>query len=66
MGISIFPQTAPRAMPGIVCRRIVEPSHQARYLLVRKRNTSISELSQAFLDFVTDDLQEQSGKMLDR
>ena len=66
VGISIFPQTAPETMPGIVCRRIVEPSHQARYLLVRKRNTSISELSQAFLDFVTDDLQEQSGKMLDR
>ena len=56
-GISIFPQTAPRAMPGIVCRRIVEPSHQARYLLVRKRNASISELSQTFLDFVTDYLQ---------
>ena len=53
VGISIFPQTAPRAMPGIVCRRIVEPSHQARYLLVRKRNASISELSQTFLDFVT-------------
>ena len=65
VGISIFPQTAPETMPGIVCRRIVEPSHQARYLLVRKRNTSISELSQAFLDFVTDDLQEQSGKTLD-
>ena len=66
VGICIFPQTAPETMPGIVCRRIVEPSHQARYLLVRKRNTSISELSQAFLDFVTDDLQEQSGKTLDR
>lgn len=66
VGISIFPQTAPETMPGIVCRRIVEPSHQARYLLVRKRNTSISELSQAFLDFVIDDLQEQSGKTLDR
>ena len=66
VGISIFPQTAPETMPGIVCRRIVEPSHQARYLLVRKRTTSISALSQAFLDFVTDDLQEQSGKTLDR
>ena len=59
VGISIFPQTAPRAMPGIVCRRIVEPSHQARYLLVRKRNASMSELSQTFLDFVTDCLQEE-------
>ena len=46
-------------MPGIVCRRIVEPSHQARYLLVRKRNASMSELSQTFLDFVTDCLQEE-------
>ena len=59
VGISIFPQTAPETMPGIVCRRIVEPSHQARYLLVRKRNASISELSQTFLDFVTDCLQEE-------
>ena len=58
VGICIFPQTAPETMPGIVCRRIVEPSHQARYLLVRKRGSSISELSQTFLDFVTDDLQE--------
>ena len=57
VGISIFPQTAPETMPGIVCRRIVEPSHQARYLLVRKRNASISELSQTFLDFVTDYIQ---------
>ena len=57
VGISIFPQTAPETRPGIVCRRIVEPSHQARYLLVRKRNASMSELSQTFLDFVTDSLQ---------
>lgn len=57
VGISIFPQTAPEPMPGIVSRRIVEPSRFARYLLVRKRNTSISELSQTFLDFVTDDLE---------
>lgn len=62
VGISIFPQTAPRAMPGIVCRRIVEPSHQARYLLVRKRNASISELSQTFLDFVTDYLQANGAE----
>ena len=62
VGISIFPQTAPRAMPGIVCRRIVEPSHQARYLLVRKRNASISELSQTFLDFVTDYLQADGAE----
>ena len=58
VGICIFPQTAPETMPGIVCRRIVEPSHQARYLLVRKRNASMSELSQTFLDFVTAYLQE--------
>ena len=30
VGICIFPQTAPETMPGIVCRRIVEPSYQAR------------------------------------
>ena len=65
VGISIFPQTAPQTMPGIVCRRIVEPSHRARYLLVRKRNTSISELSQAFLDYVTDYLEEHPADLLE-
>ena len=65
VGISIFPQTAPETMPGIVCRRIVEPSHRARYLLVRKRNTSISELSQTFLDYVTDYLQEHPADLLE-
>ena len=58
VGICIFPQTAPEPMPGVVCRQIVEPSRWARYLLVKKRSSSMSELSQTFLDFVTDDLQE--------
>lgn len=58
VGISIFPRTTPEPMPGIVCRQIVEPSHRARYLLVRKRNASMSELSQTFLDYVTDYLEE--------
>ena len=62
VGICIFPQTAPETMPGIVCRRIVEPSHQARYLRVRKRGSSMSELSQTFLDFVSDYLQEEQLK----
>lgn len=66
VGICIFPQTAPETMPGIVCRRIVEPSHRARYLLVRKRNASMSELSQTFLDFVTDYLQEHPAELLER
>ena len=57
VGVCIFPQTAPEPMPGVVCRRIIEPSHQAKYLLVRKRGTSMSELSQAFWDYVQDDLQ---------
>ncbi|MCI7808412.1 LysR family transcriptional regulator [bacterium] len=65
VGISIFPQTTPEPMPGIVCRRIVEPSHRARYLLVHKRNVSMSELSQTFLDFVTDYLEEHPADLLD-
>ena len=63
VGISIFPQTTPAPMPGIVCRRIVEPSHQAQYLLVHKRGTSMSELSQTFLDYVSDDLQEHPPEL---
>ena len=57
VGVCIFPQTVPHQMPGVVCRQIVNPSHRARYLLVHKRNTSISELSRAFLEYVTDELE---------
>ena len=57
VGVCIFPQTAPEPMPGVVCRRIIEPSHQAKYLMVRKRGASMSELSQAFWDYIQDDLQ---------
>lgn len=65
LGISIFPQTTPEPMPGIVCRRIIAPSHRARYLLVHKRNSSMSELSQTFLDYVTDYLEEHPATLLD-
>lgn len=58
VGISIFPQTTPEAMPGIVSKQIVEPSRRAKYLLVWKRNTSLSELSQTFIEFVSDYLEE--------
>lgn len=54
VGISIFPQTTPGTMPGIVSRQIIDPSRRAEYLLVRKRGGSLSELSQTFLDFVCD------------
>ncbi len=65
VGISIFPQTTPEPMPGIVCRRIVEPSRYARYLLVHKRDASMSELSQTFLDYVADYLEEHPAELLD-
>lgn len=65
VGICIFPQTAPEPMPGVVCRRIVEPSRWAKYLLVRKRNRPISELSQTFLDYVKDDLQVHPAQLLE-
>ncbi|MGN0977280.1 MAG: LysR family transcriptional regulator [Faecousia sp.] len=65
VGICIFPQTTPDPMPSIVCRRIVEPSRRARYLLVHKRDASMSELSQTFLDFVTDYLEEHPAELLD-
>lgn len=57
VGVCIFPQTAPEPIPGVVCRQIVEPSLWAKYILVRKRSASVSELSQTFLDYVADDLQ---------
>lgn len=65
VGVSIFPQTTPEPMPGIVCRRIVEPSRQARYLLVHKRDASMSELAQTFLDYVQDYLQEHPARSME-
>lgn len=62
VGISIFPQTTPEAMPGIVSRQIVEPSRRAQYLLVWKRNAVLSELAQTFIDFVSDYLLENPAK----
>lgn len=62
VGISIFPQTIPQPMPGIVSRQIVEPSRRAQYLLVWKRNAALSELSQTFIDFVSDYLLENPAK----
>lgn len=66
VGACIFPQTAPEPMPGVVCRRIVAPSRWARYLLVRKRNASMSELSQTFWDYVGDDLQAHPAAVPNR
>ena len=65
VGVSIFPQTTPVPMPGMVSRRIVEPSRQAQYLLVHKRDATMSELSQAFLDYVQDDLQARPADFLE-
>ena len=65
VGVCIFPQTVPHPMPGVVCRQIVNPSHRARYLLIRKRNTSISELSRAFLEYVTDDLEAHPADLME-
>lgn len=58
VGISIFPQTTPDPMPGIVSYRITEPDRKACYLLVHKRGVSLSELSQTFVEFVSDELEE--------
>lgn len=58
VGISIFPQTTPEAMPGIVSRQITEPARRAEYLLVWRRSASLSELSQTFIDYVSDYLEE--------
>lgn len=65
VGICIFPQTAPEPMPGVVCRRLVEPSRWAKYLLIHKRDASMSELSQAFWDYVRDDLQAYPVTLLE-
>lgn len=65
VGVCIFPQTAPEPMPGVVCRRLVEPSRWAKYLLIHKRGASMSELSQAFWDYACDDLQANPVSLLE-
>lgn len=62
VGITIFPQTLPDAIPGTVSRKIVEPSRQAQYILVWKRNASLSELSRAFVEYVCDYLEEHPAE----
>lgn len=62
VGVTIFPQTTPQTMPGVVSKQIVDPSRYAEYLLVWKRDTSLSELAQTFLDYVTDYLEEHPAQ----
>lgn len=57
-GISIFPQTTPVSMPGVVSRVITGPPKKAEYVLVWDRETPLSELAHSFIDFVRDDLLE--------
>lgn len=61
-GISIFPQTTPVSMPGVVSRVITGPPKKAEYVLVWDREHPLSELAQAFIDYVRDCLAEEPEK----
>lgn len=57
-GISIFPQTTPVALPGVISRIITGPPKKAEYILAWDRAHPLSELAQSFIDFVSDYLIE--------
>jgi DNA-binding transcriptional LysR family regulator len=58
VGISIFPQTTTHPSPGLVSKIITEPSRQAQYVLVWYKSQQPSRLAQAFLEYVSDLLEE--------
>lgn len=58
VGISIFPQTTPAPMAGVVSKFITNPPKKADYYLVWHKEHSLSELAQTFIDYVSDYLLE--------
>lgn len=58
VGISIFPETIPSPMDGVVSRLITNPPKKAAYYLVWNKNRSLSELAQTFIDYVSDAIME--------
>ena len=61
-GVSIFPQTMENHDSAIVVKPISEPSRQAEYYLVWDKRRRLSSPAEAFLDFVSDCLAEDSKK----
>lgn len=59
VGISIFPQTTLHPGRQIVTKVIVQPSRRAEYVLVRPKQQQPSRLAQAFLEYVSDTLEER-------
>ena len=54
VGISIFPQTTYTPNTLVVSKVITEPMRKIDYYLVRRRDEKPTELTQAFIDFVSD------------
>lgn len=63
IGISIFPQTTLHPSPHIVSKVIVSPARRAEYVLVWPREQQPSRLAQAFLEYVSDLLEEQNSAL---
>jgi len=60
VGISIFPQTTDTPNDQLTSKVIVQPSRQARYVLVWSKDRRPSALAEEFIDFVRDTLEERT------
>lgn len=58
VGISIFPQTTLHPSERIVSKVITDPARQAEYVLVWNKEQPPSRLAQAFIEYVSDVLEE--------
>lgn len=65
VGISIFPQTIDGLMPGVVAKMITNPAKKAEYVLVWNKEQPLSEIAQAFLDFVKDMIEDGTLRPLE-
>lgn len=54
VGISLFPQTLDEDLTGVVSKTIVNPAKTAKYVLVWNREQPLNEIAEAFLDYVSD------------
>ena len=58
IGLCIFPQSTYTPNPHIVTRILTEPPKYAEYVMVHLKRSVMSELSEAFWDYVTDYIEE--------
>lgn len=61
VGVSIFPQTTYTPGPFTMSKVITAPMKKIEYVLVRRRNDQPTPLTQEFIDYVRDHLEDECG-----